>query len=178
MNEVIYYKAFLENMGDNIILSPLIPKFKIKNEEIRTARISVQPTILQSLKAIDAVRLLKDSNDNELPVYIYGTVIDDKSVIMQPPINKVPDRWTTGELWIRNKQQFVKIYKGYLRKQFDFPNISYSRYTFTIEGSEPIINIITAATIYGEEDNFSFIDLDYNRIKESVEYAEKYPYIR
>lgn len=174
---ILVYKIMMQSNGDTMTLCPMIPKSPMKGENTTIPRISVAPTVYQCLMGINAIELLDTSESDKLPLYLYATWITDRSVVHQPTTDEVPDQWISGELWIRNNCPFVKIGKGYLTKQFDLPNVPYSRYCFYIEGEELPLDFVAAPNIYGEEFSFSFIGINPSKISESVDYASANPYI-
>lgn len=172
---MVYYKVLLEDRGDTIFLSPSIPKHPMKGEDTKVPRICVAPTILQCIQSIDCINILSERSDNKLPIYVYATITNAALVLDSPTSDQVPDKWKTGEMWIRSMCPFIKISKGYISKQFDFPNVCYSRYSFTIDDELPL-DLITGPVVYGEDFCFSFIDKDPKRVKDAIEYHDKHPY--
>ena len=106
-------------------------------------------------------------------VYVYYTIVNVEDVY-EPTIAQVPDVWLSGELWLTESTLFVKEYNAKIRRHMNLPNCAYSRYSFVREGSDEVVDRIQATHIYGDQDSFSFIDLNPDTCLEALEYAEQH----
>lgn len=170
---MIYYRICFEDMGNSTIIHPSIPKHPAKGEDTITPRICVAPTIPQCIKALELTNFITKDTPS-IKVFVYFTVIDERNsdILLYNPIN-VPDDWLTGEMWIKTPCLFQKVFTGTIRKQMEIPNTGYSRYTFVRDGHEEVADRHCATAVYGTKDNFSFIELDNERIEYALQYASE-----
>lgn len=170
MNSMVVFKICFEDLGDNIILDPRIPRYPAKNEDTTINRIPVCTTIPACITALELTSMIT-KDDPVLEVYVYTAAVP-MEYLDEPNIHtiKVPDQWKTGELWVMYPWMFTKLGKAYLRKHMEFPNSAFSRYSFRFEMFDEVVDRVCAAPVYGEMRSFSFLDLDHERIEPTMKY--------
>lgn len=170
MNSMIIYKICFEDFGDRVLLNPQIPVHPAKNEDNKINRIPVCTTIPDCIRALELSSMIT-KDDPILTVYVYTAEVPMENIEHPNKHDvKVPDQWRTGELWIMHPWMFTKIGKASIRKHMEIPYSAYSRYAFTMENFDEVLDRICAAPIYGEMASFSFIDLDHERIEFVLKY--------
>ena len=167
MNSLLVYKICFQDMGEKVLLDPQVPIHPAKHEDTTINRIPVCTTIPSCIKALELVSMITKDNP-ELTVYIYASEVPME--YLEDPYVEVPDQWKTGELWVMYPCMFTKICKATIRKHMEIPYSAYSRYAFTMENFDEVVERICAAPIYGEMTSFSFIDLDNDRIEFALKY--------
>ena len=177
------YRICFQNFGQTPIFYPHIPENMMGNEDKTIPRICVCPTITGCVDSINLTFGLAMNEENnrllnekwkEYPLYLYEAVVKVDH-LYQPTLHDVPDVWRTGELWILEPQQFVKVSNLVLRKHMELPFSAYSRYCLRYDSEEEIIDVVTAGNhVYGDHNCFSFIGFDYSRIDQAREYWEEH----
>ena len=177
MNSMLVYKITLEDLGNSILIDPRVPLNTAKNEDKTIDRIPVATTIPNCINALELTSMITKENPI-LKVYVYASVVPVE-YLEEPNINvvKVPDQWKTGELWVMYPWTFTKLGSATLRKHMEIPYSAYSRYSFTMNNFDEVVDRVCAANIYGEITNFSFIDLDNDRIESAYFYQDNKPTI-
>lgn len=170
MNSLLVFKICFEDFGQSVMLSPQIPCHPAKNEDITIDRIPVCTTIPNCIRALELASMITKDNP-VLTVHVYVSEVPIEYLEYPNKYDvKVPDQWRTGELWVMYPWMFTKVGKATIRKHMEIPYSAYSRYTFTMENFDEVVDRICAAPIYGEMTSFSFIDLDHDRIEFALKY--------
>lgn len=170
MNSLLVFKICFEDLGKQVMLSPQIPIHPAKNEDTKINRIPVCTTIPSCINALELTSMITKDNPL-LEVYVYASEVPMDYLEMPNKHEiKVPDQWKTGELWVMYPWTFIKLGKATIRKHMEIPYSAYSRYCFTIENFDEVVDRICATPIYGEMKSFSFIDLDNERIEFTLNY--------
>lgn len=169
MNSLLVFKICFEDYGNTVLLDPQIPRYPAKNEDVTINRIPVCTTIPNCIKALELSSMVTEGD--LLTVYVYSSEVPMEYIEHPNKFDvKVPDQWRTGELWVMYPWMFTKVGKATIRKHMEIPYSAYSRYAFTMENFNEVVDRICAAPIYGEMTSFSFIDLDHDRIEFALKY--------
>lgn len=169
MNSLLVFKICFEDYGNTVLLDPQIPRYPSKNEDVTINRIPVCTTIPNCIKALELSSMVTEGD--LLTVYVYSSEVPMEYIEHPNKFDvKVPDQWRTGELWVMYPWMFTKVGKATIRKHMEIPYSAYSRYAFTMENFNEVVDRICAAPIYGEMTSFSFIDLDHDRIEFALKY--------
>ena len=173
------YRIMLKDFGETHILDPSIPINTANGENNTTPRICTAPTIIQCIYSLELFSSLRDPV-TELDAYVYYIDTDDSVLLHFPTVKEVPDVWASGEVWILNPCKFKKLFDAKLRKHMYIPNSAYARYSFMNNKCDPsdLPDFITARSIYGESDFFSFIEVDYDRRDKVLNTADINDYYR
>ena len=170
MNSILVYKICFEDFGNTVFLDPQIPLHPAKNEDNKINRIPVCTTIPNCITALELASMITKDNPI-LTVYVYATEVPIEYLEHPNKYDvKVQDQWRTGELWVMHPWTFIKIGKATIRKHMEIPWSAYSRYAFTMENFDEVLDRICATPVYGEMTSFSFIDLDHERIEFTLKY--------
>ena len=170
------FKITLEDLGNNVFLSPRVPINTCKGEDTVIERIPVCLTLPSCIRALELTSMITKDNP-ELKVYVYVSEVPME--YLEDPNKheiKVPDRWITGELWVTHPWTFIKLSSATIRKHMEIPYSAYSRYAFTMENFDEVIDRRCITNIYGEMTSFSFIELDQDRVEFALKYYGEHPY--
>lgn len=148
MNKLHVYHVSQHDLGDEFLFSPMIPEFKVFDEDSTTKRICCCLSITDCIMAISTIPYDIYTNGPK-DIYVYTTYVDINDII-QPTINQVSDVWCTGELWVTKPYTFTKLIHYRVSLQMDYPNTPYSRYQFVSDDDYPVADRIYADTIYME----------------------------
>lgn len=165
------YHISRKDLGDCIVLIPRVPAYRAHGENSTIPRICCSQSIYNCLIAMEAAADLDDKNVTNL--YVYCAYVDPL-IIYQPESDEVPDAFYTNELWILQPQHFCKECNATLKIHMNIPNSPYSRYMFTRDGCEDVLDRITSTPVYGTLESFSYIDLNVDRIPQAIQYAEQH----
>lgn len=165
------YHISRKDLGDSIVLIPRIPTHRAHGENSTIPRICCTPSIYNCLIAMEATADLNDKDITNLYVYCADV---DPLIICQPELDEVPDAFYTNELWILQQQRFYKECNATLKIHMNIPSSPYSRYMFTRDGCEDVLDRITSMPVYGTLGSFSYIDLNADRIPQAIQYAEQH----
>ena len=166
------YHISRKDLGGYVVLEPSIPTHKAFGENTTIPRICCAPSIYNCLIAMEAAADIDDVN-NSSNLYVYYAEVDP-TAIYRPEVDEVPDVFYTNEVWLLCPHIFCKECNATLKIHMNIPNSPYSRYMYTREGCEDVIDRITSMPVYGNLRSFSYIDLNTNRIPQAIQYAEQH----
>lgn len=170
MNSMKVYHVSLEPLP-SLQLFPRVPNnaMDLGNEDDRTKRICVCPTIPGCIMSAELICRLAENNTETATVYVYSADVPF-IYLKQPSVDEVPDAWSTGEMWVMVPWTFqldgvYNLHKGLSHAI----SPAYTRWIMTRVGHDiDIVDIIGVPPIYGSLDSFSFIELDINRARKYV----------
>lgn len=165
------YHISRKDLGDSTVFEPKIPKYRAFGEDTTLPRICCAPSIYNCLVSMEASADV--SVDKPLNLYVYCIDIDS-SMVYFPESDQVPDVFYTNEAWLLGPYTFYKECNATLKIHMNIPNSPYSRYVFTREGCEDVLDRITSMPVYGNLGSFSYIDLNAHRIPQAILYAEQH----
>ena len=142
MNSMLVFKITLEDLGNNVFLSPRVPINTCKGEDTVIERIPVCLTLPSCIRALELTSMITKDNP-ELKVYVYVSEVPME--YLEDPNKheiKVPDRWITGELWVTHPWTFIKLSSATIRKHMEIPYSAYSRYAFTMENFDEVLKML------------------------------------
>ncbi len=168
MGQIRLYHVSREDLGQQAFLIPDVPTNTGSGEDTVTPRVCACLTIPGCIRAGEFCfdDPVMDGDDGEA-LYVYAAYVDMEDVF-QPGSDQVPDAWFTGELWVMKPVRWIRVAAGTLRKHLSY-NVScqepeatvvYSRYAFTIDGYDEVVDRAGATAIYGDEDSFSVLEFD------------------
>ncbi len=168
MRQINLYHISREDLGPAVVLTPDIPANTGFGEDETTPRVCACLTIPGCIRAGEFCfdEQVMENCEREA-LYVYEAWVDPEDVL-QPGTDQVPDAWFTGELWVTRPIRWVRLAKGYLRKHLSYQvsctepeaTVVYSRYAFTIDGYDEVIDKVGTTAIYGDEDSFSILEFD------------------
>ena len=164
------YHISRQDLGESVILTPKIPKHKAFGENNSLPRICCAPSVYNCLISIEAAA---DIENNAINLYVYSTEANS-SMVYYPEPDEVPDVFYTNEVWLLGECEFYKEYNATLNIHMNIPNSPYSRYVFTREGCEDVLDRIGAMPVYGDLGSFSYIDFNAHRLPQAIQYAEQH----
>lgn len=159
MNTLHVYHISQIDLGDYCEFKPDIPKFKSHFEDKSIRRICACTSITDCIVAINNIPYTAQFAPDGLDLWLYESDICIEDII-QPTDTQVEDAWYTGELWITKPYVFKKTAYYKCRKHMEFPNMPYSRYSFTRVDKDEVVDRIYTENIYGDRDSFSMLLLD------------------
>ena len=150
-------------------LTPYIPNNRARDEDDTTLRIPCSLTIMGCISSLSLPYIYEDRNDKDSKfiVHLYYADVPNEN-IYQPSNDQVPDQWLTGELWLLKDEVFTHKRTYVLSRHIELPGFPYSRYSMT-QIDDMIIDRVGASVVYGDEDNFSFIYLNRERMEKGYE---------
>ena len=165
------YHITRRDFGDSTVFKPVVPKYKAFGENTTLPRVCCAPSIYNCLVSMEASA---DVHTNyPLNLYVYYTDIDSSMVYFPEP-NEVPDVFYTNEVWLLGPCKFYKECNATLNIHMNIPNSPYSRYVFTREGCEDVLDRIGSMPVYGDLGSFSYIDFNAHRLPQAIQYAEQH----
>lgn len=170
MEYIRVYHLSTTDLGHVPTLTPRVPECHLHGEDLETPRICCSTTVIGCIMAMPPFMELGNIESRDFWLYEAHVPVAN---IEQPTHREVPDVWQTGELWITQEQDFLCIGKYHVRKHVKWPDMPFSRYAFTLEGEEEIVDCIVRAPIYGDIEAFSYLDIDASRADEATAYAEE-----
>lgn len=163
MKTMYLYHISKKDLGDQILLTPRIPKHKDKYEDNITPRVCCCPTVPGCIHAIpDFIFNGKDVTISSL-LYVYGAHIPVEHII-QPGYTMISDAWFTGELWVTQPETWFKVATYNVYRQARLAGTPYSRFIFhnAVQSDDEIVcDRKIDKTVYGELESFSMLELDY-----------------
>lgn len=165
------YHISREDLGDIVTLNPKIPINRCSRENNTIPRVCCAASIYDCLISSEASANVTEKDP--LNLFVYCTEVDASDIYI-PVEEDVPDAFYTNEIWLMDSYTFIKECNATLRMHMNIPNSPYSRYAFTKNGCEEVIDRIASMPVYGTSDSFSYIDLNANRIPEAIKYAEQH----
>ena len=172
-NKLHVYHISQIDLGDSFEFRPDIPKFKSEGEDRSIRRIYVCTSIASCITAIDNIPYTCQFAPNGLDLWLYEADINIED-IYQPTDKQVSDAWHTGELWVTYPYVFTKTEHYLARKHMEIPNSWFSRYSFTADGEEEVLDRICDDIIYGDRKAFSMLLADRDREREALDHWECY----
>lgn len=163
MKTMYLYHISKKDLGDQILLTPRIPKHKDKYEDSTTPRVCCCPTIPGCIHAIPDFIFDGQSTTITNTLYVYGAHIPVEYII-QPGYTMVSDAWFTGELWVTHPETWFKVATYRVYRQARLDGTPYSRFIFhdAIQANDEIVcDRKIDKTVYGELESFSMLELDY-----------------
>ncbi len=167
MNDIRVYHISDQNFGNKIKLIPRVPESTAdaNYEDDVTPRICCALTLPQCLYSTERTYDIT-SEGKEIKLYVYEAIVK-ASKLYQPKEDQVFDTYYTGELWLLEPTVFTLVNSYTLRRQqvLGYP---YSRFSFTADGEDEVVNRMISEPIYGDSKAFSFIAVDRYRVLEEV----------
>ena len=168
MTDILLYHVSLQDFGDRHTFIPAVPSKRAVQEDRTMPRVCACLTLPDCLKAMELTFDAGISLDGDtVPVYVYTARVPVES-IHQPDTAQVPDAWMTGELWVMDAVPWTLTRRGYLRRHMDFAakefvtgnEAVFSRYAFTPDGEDEVVDKYRETVLYGDMDGFSFLELN------------------
>lgn len=176
MNSIRVYHISDQNFGPKVKLFPRIPDSIASDihEDNQTPRICCALTLPQCLYSTERTYDITEG-DKKIKLYVYEATVK-ASKLYQPNENQVFDTYYTGELWLLDPTVFTLV-NSYTLKRQQILGYPYSRFSFTMDGEDEVIDKYVCDPIYGDSKAFSFIAVDRYRILKKVrENSTKYEY--
>lgn len=159
MNTIRVYHISDQNFGNSVEFIPRVPIYLADEcfEDTKTPRICCALTLPQCLYSTERTDDIESEND-EIKLYVYEAYITPDK-LYQPTERQVFDVYYTGELWLTEPTTFTLVGPYTLRRHqmLDFP---YSRFSFTADGEDEVVDRIVSNPVYGDSKAFSFIAVD------------------
>ncbi len=168
MKKIHLYHISRTDLGPEVFLTPDVPANTGFGEDEHTPRVCAclnVPGCLQSGEFFFDDDMILGGRPKTL--YVYEAWADPEDV-WQPSVEQVPDAWFTGELWVTRAIRWTKVDKGVLRKHLSYTvsckepraDVVYSRFAFTFDGYDEVVNRAGASPVYGDADAFSVLAFD------------------
>ena len=167
MNNIKVYHISDQNFGNKVKLIPRVPESIAGDlfEDNQTARICCALTLPQCLYSTERTYDITEA-DKEIKLYVYEAIVK-ASKLYQPTEKQVFDTYYTGELWLLEPTIFALVDLYTLRRQ-QILGYPYSRFSFTADGEDEVVDKYMSDPIYGDSKAFSFIAVDRYRVLENV----------
>ena len=167
MNTIRVYHISDQNFGNSVKFIPRVPIYSANEcfEDAKTPRICCALTLPQCLYSTERTYDIT-SKDKEIKLYVYETVVE-ASKLYQPKEDQVFDTYYTGELWLLEPTVFIFV-NSYTLKRQQVLGYPYSRFSFTADGEDEVVDRVISDPIYGDLNAFSFIAVDRYRVLEEV----------
>lgn len=167
MNTIRVYHISDQNFGNSVKFIPRVPIYSASEcvEDAKTPRICCALTLPQCLYSTERTYDIT-SKDKGIRLYVYESIVK-ASKLYQPKEDQVFDTYYTGELWLLEPTVFTFV-NSYTLKRQQVLGYPYSRFSFTADGEDEVVDRVVSDPIYGDLNAFSFIAVDRYRVLEEV----------